>query len=216
MFFSNPRQIASINNNNNNNNIINMFHNQINRISINQGLINKHRHASSDIQSPAPIIKTQPTNPEKKSMKWGEPVWFLFHTLAYKVNENTFSIIRKDLINIIYTICSNLPCPDCAKHATQYMNSINFNSIQTKEQLKDMLFIFHNTVNKKKGFPIFPHDELDSKYSKANTLNIIKNFMVTFENKHKSIHMISDDMYRIRISNNLKIWFNANIQYFSL
>lgn len=214
MFLSNLRQSNDNNNNSNNKaNIISMFHNRIKTVSINQGIINKIPLKS---QEKEPELIEQPKDPKKKSMKWGEPTWFLFHTLAQKVKESDFQIIRKDLINIIYTICTNLPCPDCAKHATEYMNNINFNTIQTKEQLKNMLFVFHNTVNSRKGFPIFPREELDVKYSRANTINIIKNFIVHFENKHKSIRMISDDLYRARISNNLKQWFNQNITHFDM
>jgi hypothetical protein len=61
-----------------------------------------------------------------KKMKWGEPIWNLFHVLAEKVKEETFANIREELLNIIYTICANLPCPDCANHATTYMNNINY------------------------------------------------------------------------------------------
>lgn len=213
MFFSNPRQIPQYNYNNQTN-VISMFHNRIKNVSVNQSKINK---IPIESQTPKEISNTiTETTPKTKSMKWGEPTWFLFHTLAHKIRDEYFQKIRKDLINIIYTICTNLPCPDCAKHATEYMNNINFNTIQTKEQLKNMLFVFHNTVNGRKNFPIFPRDELDSKYSKANTVNIIKNFMVHFENKHKSIRMISDDLHRARISNNLKQWFSENLKYFML
>lgn len=213
MFLSNLRQSNDNNNSNNKANIISMFHNRIKTVSINQGIINKIPLKS---QEKEPELIEQPKDPKKKSMKWGEPTWFLFHTLAQKVKESDFQMIRKDLINIIYTICTNLPCPDCAKHATEYMNNINFNTIQTKEQLKNMLFVFHNTVNSRKGFPIFPREELDIKYSRANTINIIKNFIIHFENKHKSIRMISDDLYRARISNNLKQWFNQHITHFDM
>ncbi len=212
MFFSNQKASSNYDYNNRTN-IISMFHNRIKNVSINQGIINKIPLQS---QQKEPQQIEQPKDPKKKPMKWGEPTWFLFHTLAQKIKESDFQMIRKDLINIIYTICSNLPCPDCAKHATEYMNNINFNAIQTKEQLKDMLFVFHNTVNSRKGFPIFPREELDLKYSKANTINIIKNFIVHFENKNKSIRMISDDIYRARISNNLKQWFNQNIIHFDM
>jgi len=212
MIFSNPRQSQNYDSGTRAN-IISMFHNRIKNVSINQGIINK-----IPLQSQQKEISQieQPKEPKKKSMKWGEPTWFLFHTLAEKVKDSDFQIIRKDLINIIYTICMNLPCPDCAKHATEYMNNINLNAIQTKTQLKDMLFVFHNTVNSRKGFSIFPREELDLKYSRANTINIIKNFIVHFENKNKSIRMISDDIYRARISDNLKQWLNQNITHFDM
>jgi hypothetical protein len=155
-------------------------------------------------------------SPKKRQMKWGEPTWFLFHTLAEKVKPEYFPQIRKELLDVIYTICVNLPCPTCAVHATQHMNGINYSTIQTKQQLKDVLFSFHNTVNGKKQFPLFDYSDLDAKYSAANTVQIIQNFMMHFQDKHSSIHMIANDMHRARIAVILKKWFNENIQYFNV
>lgn len=161
------------------------------------------------------LIRDKNATPPKKQMKWGEPTWFLFHTLAEKVKDEYFVQIRKELLDVIYTICVNLPCPTCAVHATQHMNGINYSTIQSKQQLKEMLFSFHNTVNTRKQFPLFDYSDLDTKYSAANTVAIIQNFMVHFQDKHASIHMIANDMHRARIANILKKWFNENIQYFN-
>jgi hypothetical protein len=150
----------------------------------------------------------------EKKMKWGPSIWFFFHTLAEKVKEEEFLSIRGDIINNILLICKNLPCPNCASHATDYMSKINFNVIRTKDDLKTLLFTFHNSVNQKKGYPIFTRHELDDKYSKAVTINIFNNFLITFQDKHKSIRMISDDMYRQRLSVNLRDWFISNINKF--
>ena len=158
------------------------------------------------------------TNPVElpKRMKWGEPTWFLFHVLAYKIKDEHFNNLKNELLEIINMICVNLPCPTCASHATDYMNKIQRNSIQYKQNLKDMLFKFHNDVNVRKGVQSFPHDKLDEKYSKANTMNIIQHFMTHFQDKHHSIHMIANDMHRGRIVKLLKVWFNNNIQHFDL
>jgi len=157
-----------------------------------------------------------PKEIEPKKMAWGEPIWFLFHTLAEKVKQDHFSIVRKELLDTIYSICRSLPCPTCAEHASSYLNGINFNTLRTKEELKQMLFDFHNEVNAKKGFPLFLRSDLDEKYSKANTLNIIQHFMIQFKNKHKSIRMIANDFYRSNLIVVLKAWFNENIQHFDL
>ena len=101
------------------------------------------------------ISTSMSTEPTVKKMKWGEPTWFLFHTLACKVKEDCFQKVRGDLLNHIYSICVNLPCPMCANHAKEYMKNINFNTIRTKQDLIDMLYVFHNAVNKKKNFPYF-------------------------------------------------------------
>ena len=162
-------------------------------------------------KEPEPIIEDQ-----SKKMKWGPPIWYLFHTLSEKIKEDKFLLIKNDLLNIFYTICTNLPCPMCATHATDYMNKINFNSIQTKEQMKDLFYIFHNSVNRKKGYKFFTKEELDTKYKLANTINIIKNFMVFFKDKHSSIHMIANDAHRQRLSIKIQEWFNTNISYFEL
>ena len=164
--------------------------------------------------TPVTPVDVSTTTPKK--MKWGEPTWFLFHTLAQKVREETFQVIRTELLNIIYTICNNLPCPDCAKHATVYMNGINFASIQSKEQLKDLLFTFHNEVNKRKSIPLFNRGDLDAKYNVANLVPIIQNFMKHFRDKHASIHMIANDLHRKRLSIKLSEWFQSNLNYFEL
>ena len=98
-----------------------------------------------------PVPQDQP-----KKMKWGEPTWFLLHTLCEKVKDEHFNEIRASLLNIIYLICTNLPCPDCSAHAKQYLDKINMNTIHTKDQLKRVMFDFHNTLNVRKQFRIFP------------------------------------------------------------
>ena len=157
-----------------------------------------------------------PIIPQQKKMEWGEPTWFLFHTLAEKVKEEYFQSIRYELLNTIVIICKNLPCPDCANHATEYMKKVDFNSIRSKQDLKLMLFQFHNVVNQKKQFPLFSVIDLDSKYSNANLVNIIQLFMFHFQDKQRSVRMIANDLYRSRVADQLKIWFNNNICYFNL
>jgi hypothetical protein len=86
--------------------------------------------------------------------------------------------------------------------------------IQTKEQLKNVLFSFHNMINVKKNMPIFPREQLENKYRNMVFIPTIYTFMEHFQDKHKSIRMISNDFYRARIAEQMKIWFNANIQNF--
>lgn len=169
-------------------------------------------------QTPAPttptVVAVVATSTKVKRMRWGEPTWFAFHTLAEKVKEESFPLIRHELLNIINTICNNLPCPECAKHATAYMNSINFNNIQTKEQLKIMLYNFHNEVNRKKGFPIFEYEDLQPKYSKANLVPILQNFMRHFEDRTGSFKLIADQMARARLCSHIRTWLQNNLFHF--
>jgi hypothetical protein len=160
------------------------------------------------------IKNEQDLEPEVKKMIWGPAIWFLFHTLAEKIKEDFFSSIRVELLNNIYSICVNLPCPMCSMHAKEYLDKINFNSIQKKEDLKNMLYEFHNNVNLKKNISLFPKDQLDEKYSKAVTINIIHNFMFYFKDKTRSPKLIANDLQRSHIFNLLRNWFSKNIGYF--
>ena len=148
-------------------------------------------------------------------VKWGEPTWFLFHTLSVKVKDSEFQNIRQDLLNRIYAICTNLPCPTCSEHAKNYLNGINFNSIQTKDDLKKMLHTFHNSVNERKGYPIFPYEEFESKYSLAITNNIIINFMKYYSDRSHNIKLVAGDMIRFQLCDTLRVWFNKNIHMFN-
>lgn len=153
--------------------------------------------------------------PKIKSMKWGEPTWFLFHTLAEKIKDEQFILHKNELLQVIYNICVNLPCPECGTHAKNYLDKMNFNMIQNKQQLINMLFVFHNYVNSRKHFPVFTYDELREKYSKAITVNIIRNFLFVFNEKNKNVHMIANEMHRKRLLNNITSWFDKNIDIFN-
>jgi hypothetical protein len=173
------------------------------------------------LNTPAPAPMGAVSDPNKtteiepvQKMKWGKPTWYMLHTLSEKVSEAKFSEIRVGFLNLIYTICTNLPCPNCSAHAKTHLDNINFNNIQTKSQLKHILYDFHNVVNKKKGYATFPFSELDSTYSKAITENIIRHFFIHYDVKNKSIRMISDDIFRNRIIQNLKAWLQMHISFF--
>ena len=163
---------------------------------------------------PSAVIQDTP-NPTPNKMKWGEPTWFLLHTLSYKIKDDVFAQYKDDLLRIIYAICTNLPCPTCAEHAKTYLDGINMKTIQTKEQLKMMLFNFHNVVNKKKGYAIFLYDECEAKYSNAITVNIIQNFMPHFQDRSRSPKLMASDFQKTYIVKMLKEWFQKNIDIFN-
>jgi Erv1 / Alr family len=160
------------------------------------------------------LQQSHTTKSSEMKLSWGQPTWYLFHTLAEKVSEEHFQTVRIGLLNIIYSICINLPCPSCANHAKTYLDHINFNRIQTKEQLQKILWEFHNHVNQRKQYPIFSYEDLTPKYSQAILRNIILSFMTVFSQKTKSIRLIADDMKRTMILQTVREWIQSNIQYF--
>lgn len=160
---------------------------------------------------PEPVVN-QSTTPK---VIWGPAIWFFFHSIAQKVKEDSFPIIKNDLFSHIKNICKNLPCPNCSVHATNYLNSIDFSKINTKEDFKKMLYVFHNEVNRRLGKPDYKYSELNEKYDKANLNKIIPLFFKFFEDKHSSPRMISDDIFTQRLSNEIRKWINSNIHHFN-
>lgn len=147
-------------------------------------------------------------------MKWGEAIWFLFHTMAEKIKDEHFQSKKHEMINLVKAICTNLPCPKCTDHATAYMKRLNIESIKTKQDWKDFLYKFHNEVNARKNFPEFPHSELDAKYQKANTVNVINYFLSVYREKSGNVQMIATEMSRMRILRNTQQWLVNNLSCF--
>ena len=84
-----------------------------------------------------------------------------------------------------------------------------------EEELKMMLFDFHNYVNFRKKYATFTVDELREKYARANTRNIISNFVVHFQEKSNNPNLLSTELYRQRVLSQLMEWFQTNIQFFN-
>jgi hypothetical protein len=167
------------------------------------------------------VVAAVPPSPpmvEKKIMKWGEPTWTLFHTLAQKIDENHFSQLSKELFDLIKTICHTLPCPDCSMHASQYVAKVNWSGIRSKRDLIAVLWEFHNEVNKRKGYAAFPFEKLEGSYGGRNTVEVIRVFMFHYEDKNSKgpNSAIASKFHRQRVASRLKVWFNQNIQAFGL
>ena len=127
---------------------------------------------------------------------WGNNIWFLFHTIAYKIKEDEFINCKQDLITLVKLICTNLPCPECSTDATELINKVNFNNINTKQEFKLLIFNFHNYVNKKLKKPLFDENDLDDKYSKANIHVLYKNFNIIFSANSNIPQLMSQSFHR--------------------
>jgi hypothetical protein len=207
MFFTNPRSIHRTNKEYTQNTIIkrpNIGMNMV--IPIN----NNATKASTTNQ-------VQSTNPKIiVDMTWGKAYWLFFHTIAVKIKPEYYLQYRDHLFGIVTEICNNLPCPNCAQHASEYIKKIDVKSLKTKDDFIMCLFIFHNSVNKRKSFPEFSVDELRSKYSTANLKNIINYFIHYYRMDYRSIRMIADTMHRQRSATRILQWLQSNVNLFNL
>tara|TARA_Y100000389_G_C17464904_1_gene524651 strand:- start:1163 stop:1762 length:600 start_codon:yes stop_codon:yes gene_type:complete len=197
MYFTNNRSITNSQNNNRQLKLMKFTYN--------------HPQPNIIINNSTPItIKKKDS--DKPDMSWGKPYWYFFHTLAEKIKEDKFDEYKKDLIDIIIKLCHNLPCPECSRHASEYLKKNDFRKINTKYELKLMLYTFHNTINKRKGYKEFTLDELNTKYSSANTKEVIVNFMKYCPYRNGKLSM--NEIDKTNIANLTREWIRENINIF--
>ena len=140
---------------------------------------------------------------------WGPPIWALFHTMIEKVKEESFKTLGPQMFNLIKQICQYLPCPDCANHATIFLNKVNAKTILTKTNFKMMLFTFHNVVNKQKGYPIYNSVDLE-KYSNYKLPEVFQAFAQTYNKKVGNLKLMTESLGRTRTLVFVSEWFKQN------
>jgi hypothetical protein len=143
---------------------------------------------------------------------WGPPIWTLFHTLIEKLNEKYYNLIYPQLFNIIKQICKFLPCPECSNDATMFLSRIKIQALNTKSNFKNIMYLFHNYVNKKKRKPLFNFLNINI-YKNKNLLLVIKNFINVYNTKG-NMKLLTDSFQRQMIINNFRKWIVNNIGAF--
>ena len=144
---------------------------------------------------------------------WGPPTWILFHTLIEKMTDDGFNKVGLQLFRYFKRICNNLPCPDCAQHATQFLSRVNIANIKSKTDLKNMFYLFHNVVNKRKNKSMYNVNNLEQHYKSNNTINVYNNFIKNFKTKG-NMRLLADAFQRTILLKEFKKWIMENISYF--
>ena len=143
---------------------------------------------------------------------WGPPTWRLFHTLAAKIKDENFHLIKDDFIQLINRICDNLPCPECRAHAMQNIRTANLRNIVSKQSLIDFLYTFHNKVNASTGKPMYLHQDLNI-YYRYSTLKVINAFIDTYNKSQYNVKMMADAFHRAELMKWLMSWVQRNAQH---
>ena len=143
---------------------------------------------------------------------WGPHIWIFLHCFCEKLNENYFNLNKIQIMTFIKTIIFNLPCPMCSNDTKKKFKNVNDKNIKTKEELKMLIFYYHNYVNKK-----LRKREADIKileqYKKYNVYNCYKNFIKVFIKKYSfklNIHSYLLLSSRNRAGANVIKWWNTN------
>lgn len=145
--------------------------------------------------------------------QWGPPTWFFLHTMAEKIKEDSYPIIGKQLITIITQICGLLPCPDCSEHSKQFWGHVKIDNVLNKLDLINLLFVFHNTVNKRKQLLPFPYDNLQY-YKNKNIVETFNNFAKNYNTKG-NMNMLTESFHRERLLGFIRKWIINNLGHFN-
>lgn len=165
--------------------------NKFNNIFSSKSNINK---ANSALRSQNNVISGfSKINMNGKNSKkyWGTPTWYLFHSIAAKINEEYYKNNYKMVWQFIKSVCSNLPCPYCRSHAMSYINKINDTQVNIKEKLIDILYNFHNHVNTHSGSKQYSKEKLDV-YKKANIQKMFNLFLSRFFKSYYGTRQFQD------------------------
>ena len=148
--------------------------------------------------------KTKIIRPDNRAY-WGTPTWYLFHTIAEKIDSNYYSNNYMMIWDFIKDVCRNLPCPFCKNHAVSFTKSVNIIDIKTKAGLKKVLFDFHNIANKNSNKGEVNISVLD-KYKSSNVQKIFTLFEKRFFHSYIGTRQFTD-----WIKNALKIRYKEFI-----
>jgi Erv1 / Alr family len=140
---------------------------------------------------------------------WGPPIWTFFHALTFKIKEDKFNDVFPMTFQFIRRICRNLPCP---AHATNFLNRVNPAGIKTKTDFQNIIFIFHNAVNKRKGKPIFDYNNL-AQYNDKNIVKCYNDFIRVF-NTNGNMKLLADSFQRKLVLGDFRKWFINNARHF--
>lgn len=95
-----------------------------------------------------------------KKSEWGPVVWKVLHCITLKIKDEEFSNEREKIIQMISGICSNLPCPQCASHASGLIKKHNLRNVKTKSDIIKFVYFMHNEVNKRLKKKIYSFENI--------------------------------------------------------
>ena len=137
---------------------------------------------------------------------WGMPTWIFLHTLLAKIPDEQY--VAADVLTQIKLLCSVLPCPDCAAHATQFMSKIEVKHVLTRESLQKVLWGFHNFVNARLHKPLFTYDRIII-YNTLSLPFVYNVFLREFTRPQNIPKLFMDSMTRARVVERFKTWMSS-------
>jgi Erv1 / Alr family len=145
---------------------------------------------------------------------WGPPTWIFMHTMAEKIKEESFPIIGQHLILLFIQISYHLPCPECSQHSKEFWSKVKPGNIKNKTDLINLLFVFHNIVNKRKRQLPFKYVDLQY-YKTRNVIETFNKFAQNFNTKG-NMNLINESFHRKLMMTSLRTWVMTHLVHFNL
>lgn len=149
----------------------------------------------------------------KKSV-WGPCVWKTIHSLTVKIKDSHFNDKKKELIDLIFKICSNLPCPMCSEHCRGLLKKYKILHVKTKEELINIMFKIHNDVNIRLKKPLFKYEEVIPLYKSYNLKEILNDYYNKTIESRFAEKMMLYNFHKMEFLKYFKKYVLNNIQYF--
>lgn len=150
-----------------------------------------------------------------KKSEWGPMIWDFLHVFTLKIKEKEFIENKKVIIELLFGVCDNLPCPNCASHARGFLNKIRFSQIKQKEILIKAIWTMHNEVNKKNKTPFFEYDKLNEVYMHKNFEQVAIHYFKSLSKMNYGEKMMLYSFQRQRFVKKFVPIIRDNIKWFS-
>jgi len=147
-----------------------------------------------------------------KNISWGNPTWIFLHTIVSKINKLHFNENKEYIIDIITSICFNLPCPECSTHSIEFLNTVNFQNVNKKEDLIEILYVFHNQVNKNLHKPEFDEKQLEV-YNSKDITETLNTFLKSYNMRLPSA-LMNLSFRRTKVTKKIIEYFSKNKELF--
>ena len=149
-----------------------------------------------------------------KKEVWGPITWSALHCLTVKIKDEYFMHQKDQLISIIISIMSNLPCPNCTAHALGLIKKYNLKRINNKQILIRALFMIHNEVNERLKKSLFSYELVEPTYNLMDLKEVLgKYYDISVSQKYGEKMMIYN-FHRKAFLKNFKKYIQKNIIYF--
>jgi len=145
---------------------------------------------------------------------WGPSTWRFMHLLAHSLNDEATPDKVNEVFVFIYRICASLPCPDCLDHAKQFLTQIRHGALDTPEKLRQFLYIFHNSVNKRLKTPMWQYVDVCRLYDNIPIHEFIEhtNMWINSFNTNGNFMLMSENHVRTILKQDIQRWLYNNLR----